>query len=131
MDIEAKAVLWAKNKICLKYPFTQSMNRHIYLGKGEYADILGFGFSYIEHEDHMVGFIITSPKIMKKIIQEVDELQLIAEQPYIGEIWTARLYMSDKVKDSNIIFSNPDLSCILDLDINKITYPEEFYDANV
>jgi hypothetical protein len=119
MDI-VRQIIWAKNKTCLKFPFSETIDQSHYFGYSESADIISFGFSYVEHEDHLVEYIIASPDTAKKIIQEIEPLKLTADSSFIGVLWTGKLYVSDKTTDSHILFANSDLSVILDLDTNKM-----------
>ena len=118
MDI-VRQIIWAKNKARLKFPFTGTIDQEYFFGIGEYADIMSFGFSFVEHEDHLVEFIVANPETVKKIIQEIDPVQLTVGQEYIGMLWTGKIYVTDKLIKDQILFANADLSVILDLDINK------------
>jgi len=120
-----RQIIRAKNKICMKFPFTGITDRSHYFGYSESADIISFGFSYVEHEDHLVEYIIASPNTAKKIIQEIEPIKLTADSSFIGVLWTGKLYVSDKTSDNHILFANSDLSVILDLNTNKME------DANV
>jgi hypothetical protein len=114
-----RRIVWAKNKIYIRFPFTKITETHDF-GHGEFADILTFGFSYIEHEDHLVEHVIFEPIIAKKVIREIEPVQLAADKSYIGTLWTGKLYISDKIPPNHILFSNSDLSVILDLNLNKM-----------
>lgn len=82
------------------------------------SDIMNFGFSYIEHEDHIVEYIVSNSTIMKKIFGEVNDSVLKPEGESIGELWTAKLLLSNKLKDKEIIFSNNIFSVVINLDLN-------------
>ena len=84
------------------------------------SDVMNYGFSYIEHEDHIVEFIVANNKTMKQIFGEVEDSELNPEGEYIGDLWTAKLLLSPKLQDKQIVFSNNSFSVVinLDLDIN-------------
>lgn len=81
-------------------------------------DSLNYGFSYIEHEDHIVEYIVANNKLMKRILGEVRDSVLKPEEDAIGELWTAKLYLSDKLSDKQIYFSNSVFSVVLNLNLN-------------
>lgn len=91
-----------------------------YFGLGELSDILSFGFSFVEHEDHCVEYLLVSPGIAKKIIQDIGFFQLTVETEYLGILWTSQVYLTDKISNDRIIFSNKDLSVVLDLNLHKM-----------
>jgi hypothetical protein len=88
--------------------------------EGEFEDILNFGFSFIEHEDHVPEYIIADPKMITRMIKEIDKFSLCADKPYIGELWTAKVYMTGKIKNTSLYFSNVDFSVVLNLHLNNI-----------
>ena len=122
-----RSIIHTKNKISLQFPYAGILDQPVYFGEGEISDILGFGFSYVEHEDHTVSHIIATPTWTKKILREIDQINLCVEQEYIGTLWTAKLYISDKIPEDHMIFSNQDRSVVLDLNLNKM----EAADADV
>jgi len=81
---------------------------------------MGFGFSYVEHEDHLVEFIVANPTVVRKIIREIEPVQLVAGEDYVGILWTGKIHISDKVLNDQILFANSDFSVVLDLNINKM-----------
>ena len=89
-------------------------------GESEIGNALAFGFSYIEHEDHTVQHILTGPSLMKKIIRDIDASVFTVGKDYIGELWTARLYITDRIPGDHIMFSNADLTVVLDLNLNRM-----------
>lgn len=87
--------------------------------KGErLMDALTFGFSYLESEDHMVHFIAANPKMMKKIFAEISDSKLDPDGDAIGELWTAKLLLSNKLGDRQLIFSNEIFSAVIDINLN-------------
>ena len=103
-------VLSSKNKSIASYPRPEK----------ELADILNFGVSFIEHEDHVSEYIIADPKMVKRMIKEIQEFKLCADKPFIGELWTSKVYMTEKIKSSSLYFSNVDFSVVLNLHLNNI-----------
>lgn len=83
---------------------------------GSLSDALNFGFSYVESEDHMVSYLLASPKTVQRILREQDESVLDPDQESIGHLWTAKLLCSKKVQESRIIFANESLLTVLLLD---------------
>ena len=118
MDI-VKQILYSKNKVEIKYPYKNTEGPS-YFGEGELGDILSFGYAYVEQEDHFVDYVVASPLIVKKIIREIDETILTVDSPYIGFLWTGKIFISDKVKNDHIIFSNTGFSVVLDLNLNRM-----------
>lgn len=121
----AREILNSKNKVLIKFPYT-AKNIPSYFGTGELSDIMSFGFSFVEHADHCVEYILASPVMALKIIREIDAFVLTAGSEHIGELWTAELFVTNRIKDDSIIFSNNDKSVVLDLNLNKIK-EEDFY----
>lgn len=103
-------VLSSKNKSTAFYPRPES----------ELKDILNFGISFIEHEDHVSEYIIADPKMIKRMIKEIEDLNLCSDKPHIGELWTTKIYITSKIKNSSLFFSNVDFSVILNLHLNNI-----------
>jgi hypothetical protein len=96
------------------------LNKPSYFGESELGDILSFGFSYVEHEDNYVEYIIASPVLARRIIREVDSAELIGDEEYFTKIWTAKLLVTNKIPDTEVFFSNTDFSVVLELDLNKM-----------
>jgi len=82
-------------------------------------DALAFGFSYIESEDHVVEFIAANPKVMKKIFEETLDSKINMRYGAIGELWTARLLVAEKLQDNQILFSNNTFSAVINLNLNQ------------
>ena len=102
---EASRINASKAKTCLDY-------------KGNsLRDALNLGFSYIEQHDHVVHYIIGNGKIMKKIMAEIPESVLDPDDDQIGELWTAKLLLFNKLPSSQIVFSNTNSSMILNLNL--------------
>jgi hypothetical protein len=119
LDI-VKQIVWAKNKITMTIP-EQGISNLVHMGIGELSDLLSFGFSYIEQEDHCVSYVLVSPGLAKRVVQEIEDFYFTADTtPYIGILWTAQMIVTDRVGDFNIIFSNEDQSVVLALNLNKI-----------
>lgn len=74
----------------------------------------------MEHADHTVGYILAGPELMKEIVRDIDAAQFTVGTEYIGELWTAKLYVTDKILSNHVMFSNADLSVVLDLYINNM-----------
>jgi hypothetical protein len=104
-------VLSSKNKSVASYPRPE----------GELEDILNFGVSFIEHEDHISEYIVADPKMTKRMIKEIEEFRLCCDgQPYIGRLWTSKVYITEKIKGPSLYFSNVDFSVVLHLHLNNI-----------
>ena len=109
-------VVHAKKKIYLHCKGVESLE-----------DSLNYGFSYIEHEDHIVEHIVVNSTLMKRIFGEVNDSLIKIEDGAIGELWTAKLYLSDKMSDEQILFSNSVFSVVINLNLN----PKEIENAYV
>ena len=118
MDV-VKQIVWAKNKVTMTIP-EQGTSNLVHLGIGELSDLLSFGFSYIEQEDHCVSHVLVSPLMAKRIVQEIDDFYFTSDTPHVGVLWTALMIVTDRVGNFNIIFSNEDQSVVLDLNLNKM-----------
>jgi len=82
--------------------------------KGEtLEDALNFGFSYLESEDHIVQYIVVNSKTMKRIFGEINDSILKPKGESLGELWTAKLLLSNNLKDSEIFFSNNTFSAVI------------------
>lgn len=99
-------IIYAKTKDCLKSP-----------GK-TLPDALNFGFSYIEQQDHIVEYIVANKNVLKKIFGKMDDSVLNPEKKSLGELWTARLLLSNKLTDKQILLSNSGFSVVIDIDLN-------------
>lgn len=82
-------------------------------------DAVNFGFSYIESEDHVVEYVVANPQIMKKIFIEIPDAVLKMDDRCIGELWTAKLMLSDRLSDNHLLFSNNTFSAVINLNLNK------------
>jgi hypothetical protein len=80
-------------------------------------EAMKFGFSYIEFEDHVVQYIVANRRTMKTILGISDSV-LSPERDSIGELWTAKLLIYDKLMDSQIVFSNNTFSAVVNLNLN-------------
>lgn len=87
-------------------------------GDGRINDILNFGFSFIESQDHFVEYIVAHPLIIKEILKEIPESKLDPTTESIGKIWTADLLSSKKMRENRIAFSNGGSTAVLFLNIN-------------
>ena len=90
-------------------------------------DSLNLGFAFIEHEDHIVEYIVTNNCVMKRIFGEINDSILKPEKKFIGELWTAKLLLSNKLFDSQILFSNNVFSVVVNLNLN----PKEVNNAYI
>jgi len=90
-------------------------------------DSLNYGFAFVEHEDHIVQYVVANHRVMKKIFGEISDSVLKPEKEFIGKLWTARLLLSEKLFDSQILFSNRDFSVVINLNLN----PKEVDNAYV
>ena len=99
---------------------------HISFKVDNLLDALNFGFSYLDSVDHVVTYVITNSVNMKKIFAKIPDSVLRVDNESIGELWTAKLLVSDKLKDSQIVFSNNVFSAVIDVDLNP---NQEFEDA--
>jgi hypothetical protein len=122
------SVIHAKSRLDLTYPkFGVPLWNVLSMGQGQFADILSFGFSYVEHEDYVVETVVASPLVCTKIIRDIASARLVASAVYIGQLWTAQLYMTDKLNDTTVVFANRDLSVVLGLRFHPIDEEEEIY----
>jgi hypothetical protein len=117
MEELIKKIIRSKNRVLIKFP--QSENIPAYFGAGELSDVLSFGFSYVEHEDYCVEYIIVGPEMAKKIVKEINDVKLMTRD-YLGTLWTSKIILTDKINKDRIVFSNKDYSVVLDLNINKM-----------
>jgi hypothetical protein len=101
---------------------------NLYCKGGEtFKDLLNYGFAYIEQQDCIVNYIVSNNRIMKKIFGEIPDSILKPEKHYIGYLWTAKLLLSDKLFDSQILFSDSAFSVVVNLNLNL----KEVEDANI
>ena len=82
------------------------------------SDALNFGFSYIESEDHVVEYVVANPRVIKQIFAEMPDSSIKLEYGSIGNLWTAKLLLSDKLSDTQILFSNNTFSAVINLNLN-------------
>lgn len=82
-------------------------------------DALNFGFSYIESEDHVVQFVIANGNVLKKILAEIPESILEPKREILGELWTATLLCSSRLRDNQVVFSNNTFSAVINLNMNS------------
>jgi hypothetical protein len=113
-------ILRSRHKIIMRFPQPGTSPVLVHFGKGELSDILGFGFSYVEQSDHFVSSVLVSPGVAKKLVNEIDSFYFTVDTPYIGMLWTAKIIITDKIGDSNFVFSNEDQSVVLDLYTNNM-----------
>jgi hypothetical protein len=81
-------------------------------------DALNFGFSYIESEDHVVEYVVVNNNIAKKILAQTPDSVINMEDGAIGNLWTAKLLLFNKLSDSQILFSNNTFSAVINLNLN-------------
>lgn len=82
-------------------------------------DAIAFGFSYIESEDHVLEYIAANPTVMKKIFEEIPDSKIKIQAGSIGELWTAKLLVAEKLQDNQILFSNNTFSAVINLNLNN------------
>jgi hypothetical protein len=111
----AKQIVRSKNKITLGFPQIGTTQC-----QGKLSDFLGFGFSYVEQTDHYVSHVLVSPGMAKRLVKEIDSFYFTADTDYTGMLWTAQVLVTDKVGNSNIVFSNEDQSVVLNLNTNNM-----------
>ena len=92
-------------------------------------DALNCGFSYFESEDHIVEYVVANARVIKQILGEINDSVLKPEGDSLGELWTAKIVLSDKLTDSEIYFSNNTFSAVIDLNLNSDS--EEISDADI
>jgi len=78
------------------------------------VDYLNFGISYIEQQDHIVEYIAAGPDMLKRIFSETDAVIKPTDR-YVGELWTAKLLYTEKLRSDQLLFSNSEFSVVLDL----------------
>jgi hypothetical protein len=81
-------------------------------------DAMTFGFSYFDSEDHIVEYVVANSRNLKKIFGEIPDSILRLENGALGQLWTAKLLLSDKLTDSELFFSNNTFSAVIRLDLN-------------
>lgn len=82
-------------------------------------EALNFGFSYIESEDHVVEYVVANPVMMKKIFTDISDSKVMIDDHAIGELWTSKLLLNEKLRDNQIVFSNKTFSVVINLNLNK------------
>jgi len=82
-------------------------------------EAVNFGFSYIESEDHCVNYIVANPRNLKNIFVDIQDSVVKVDEGSIGELWTAKLLVSEKLTDSEILFSNETFSAVINLNLNS------------
>jgi hypothetical protein len=110
-------ILSAPDKFKLNFPYGEKSNN--YFGDSEVSDILSFGFSFVEQHDHFVDYILVNPDMARRIIREIDDFQITAETEYLGQLWTARIFVTNRVGNS-VLFSNKECFTVLELNLNKM-----------
>ena len=88
-----------------------------FVGK-DIKDAMNFGFSYFDSEDHIVEYIVASPKNLKRILGEINDSVLDPEGDSLGRLWTAKLLLSSKIGDSDLFFSNNTFSAVIHINLN-------------
>lgn len=88
-------------------------------GKGTFNDILNYGFLFIESQDHLVEHIITNPKMLKKLISNVKDIEIDPVDNAIAKLWTSDIMLSNKLPDNQIVFSNGGQTAVLFLKIDS------------
>jgi hypothetical protein len=99
-------VINSKTKTCLSFP-----------GVGTIQDIVRFGFSFVESEDHFVAYVLAHPDQMKQVLCGFPDAILDPDKESIGRLCTAKLITTKKLKKNQVGFSNGDLSVVLILDM--------------
>jgi len=100
----------------------------LYCKGGEtFKDLLNYGFAYIEQKDCITAYIVSNSRVMKRILGEIQDSELKPEKHYIGSLWTAKLLLSDKLFDSQILFSDDAFSVVVNLNLNL----KEVENANI
>lgn len=99
-------IIYAKTKSSLKSP------------GGSLEDAMNFGFSYIEHKDHIVEYIVANKYVMKRVFEEVSDSEVNPEYGSIGNLWTAKLLLSDRLSDKQLLLSNSQFSVVIDIDLH-------------
>jgi len=107
MNDIAGSIIYSKAKTCVNFK------------SDSLRDTLNFGFSYVESKDHVVNYLVTNGTVMKKILASIPETVLCPSDEDLGELWTAKLLVSNKIKDSQILFSNGSMSIVINLNLNK------------
>lgn len=64
--------------------------------------------------------MVANSQNIKKIFAEVADSMVNPEADSIGELWTAKLLLSRKLSDKQILFSNNSFSVVINLNINPI-----------
>jgi hypothetical protein len=95
--------------------------KHQLLFSGEnLEDALSCGFSYVEAEDHVVFYVIGNGRTVKRIICQVPDSEIDPWDEFIGSLWTSKLAVCNRLKDTQILFANETGSVVLMLNINNI-----------
>ena len=114
-----KQILRAPTKAVWNFPQSQAVDRPLLFGDSKLSDILSFGFSYVEHEDHCVEYLLITPLFAKRVIKEIDSFRLTVDTEYLGMLWTAQVVLTDKILDNTVVFSNRDFPVVLSLNIKS------------
>lgn len=88
-------------------------------GSGTIQDMLNYGFSFVECEDHMVTAILVNAPTMDQIFKTCTDTVFDPKGESYGQLLTAQLYLHRNLADGRIIFSNIDASTVLVLDPNR------------
>ena len=110
MKYVASDIIYSKAKVSLDFKGSDKGLR----------EALNFGFSYIESEDHIVQYVVANCTTMKSLLSDIAEARLYPEKETLGELWTAKLVVSDRLKDNQLIFSNSVFSAVINLNMNNI-----------
>lgn len=95
-------ILHSKNRAYADFPMEGNLN-----------DMLNFGFSFVESQDHIVEYVVANPSMMTKIIKNVSDASIGPDNICIGKLWTAGLVVSKKVRDNQLVFSNGGHTAVL------------------
>lgn len=104
--------------------FYSKAKMHLDFKGDSIKDAVLFGFSYIESEDHVVEYIAANPTNMKRIFENVPDSRIKMRAGAIGELWTARLLVAEKLQDNEILFSNNTFSAVINLNLNNREYED-------
>jgi len=97
-----------------------------YPGASSLQDMINFGFSFVESEDHMVTSVVTNNEMMTRILRESEDAYVEFDGEALGTLLTAKLYVHGNIKGQRIIFANVDYTTVLVLDADhEIEIPDK------
>jgi regulator of extracellular matrix RemA (YlzA/DUF370 family) len=85
----------------------------------ELKDAINFGFSYVGSNDRLVSYVVANSSLMKDILKTVPESVIKLEDGFLGEMWTAKLVVSDRLNGDRMLFSDDNYLSVIDLHLDR------------